>query len=58
MLGATLQASGIGSQPLDALIEQARQGYPTTHDLDGPVGKDFNEALTNVLNWRTRFSKR
>ena len=43
--------SGIGDQPLDALIEQARQGYPATRDPDGSVGKGFNETITHVLNW-------
>ena len=57
LLGAALQVSGIGDQPLDALIEQARQGYPASRDPDGPIGKGFNETITHVLNWRNSASR-
>ena len=54
LLGAALKASGIRDQQLDALIEQARKGYPGTYDPDGPVGAGFNETLKNVLSWRAQ----
>ena len=57
LLGAALQVSGIGDQPLDALIEQARQGYPASRDPDGPIGKGFNETITHALNWRNSASR-
>ena len=54
LLGAALRASGIRDQPVDALVERARQGYPAACDPEHPVGKGFDQTLEHVQSWRTQ----
>ena len=54
LLAAALQASGIRDQPLDTLIEDARNGYPATRVREHPVGMGFDQTIEHVRSWRTR----
>ena len=54
LLGAALRSSGASAGRLDAVVEQARKGYPGARGANEFVAKGFEQTVNHVRNWRQR----